>query len=81
MEKTGINNAICDSVFYYWSDYNGSLCTNRKTRINMKKYFNFRFDNDLKERVKEYGEDQEPKESISRVIHKALHKLLKPWHT
>ena len=43
----------------------------------MKAYFNFRFDNDLKRKTKDYGDKQEPKESISRVIHKALHELLK----
>lgn len=44
----------------------------------MKAYFNFRFDNDLKKRAKEYGDKREPKESISLVIHKALYKYLKP---
>ena len=43
----------------------------------MKTYFNFRFDNDLKKRAKDYGDKQEPRQSISRVIHKALHRLLK----
>ena len=42
----------------------------------MKTYFNFLFDDDLKRRVREYGEKQEPKENISRVIHKALYRLL-----
>ena len=48
-----------------------------KTENNMKTYFNFRFDNDLKKRTKDYGDKQEPKQSISWVIHKALYKLLK----
>ena len=43
----------------------------------MKAYFNFRFDNDLKRKAKEYGDKQEPKQSISWVIHRALYKLLK----
>ena len=43
----------------------------------MKAYFNFRFDNELKERIKEYGNKQEPRQSISWVIHKALYELLK----
>ena len=43
----------------------------------MKRLFSFHFDDDLKDKAKEYGEKQEPKESISRVIHKALIRLLK----
>ncbi len=43
----------------------------------MKNYFNFRFDNDLKSKAKEYGDKQKPRQSISWVIHRALHRLLK----
>ena len=43
----------------------------------MKTYFNFRFDNELKNRAKRYGDKQEPKQSISWVIHRAIIKLLK----
>ena len=39
--------------------------------------FTLRIDKDLKQRAKEYGEAQTPRESLSRVIQRALYNLLK----